>query len=80
LGLKNVFQAQLGHADDLVGQQVKRKRDRAARRALAALIARQQILPADIFDLLDEIAVNGICRKSSSHAMLRGKRRQNACG
>jgi hypothetical protein len=57
----------LSEAKDLAGQHVKRERDRAARRALATLIARQQILTADLFYLFDKIAANHFSRKSNPH-------------
>jgi hypothetical protein len=51
-----ILQAKLGEADDLVGKNVHLRDSRAARRALAALVAGKEVLAAEFFNLGDKSA------------------------
>jgi hypothetical protein len=62
-----LLQPELGEPDDLIWQDVHLRNRRTARRALAALIAGEERLAADLFNLFHEIASDFPARKLRSH-------------
>lgn len=64
---KLFFEAELGKPDDLIGQDIHLGDGRTSRRALPALVAGKEVLPAEFLDFGDKIILDFFLRNANSH-------------